>query len=94
MERELRRPVASRSEDCAAIQSIPAIDLTPSPHHLAEFEEARGEVVGVLTDAGYCIVTFAWGEIAMPLVMADRIKGLIGRKTAILRLEGYRIREI
>lgn len=63
-------------------------------HRIAELEEARGQLLGILEAEGHVVAAFGWGEIALPLDLREKLEPLVGKTVAILRLNGYHIREV
>ncbi len=61
---------------------------------LAELEEARDFLQGIMEINGCCIAQFSFGNIQLPSDLAPQLRKLVGKKIGILRLDGYRIREI
>ena len=70
---------------CAEIKKI----SEAAPHHLAELEECCGQLLQVRKAEGFCIAFFRWGAVAFPSELAEQLGGLVGRKTACLRLDGH-----
>ena len=63
-------------------------------YRLANCEEARDLLLRVFLKDGFCIAIFRFGAVALPEEMEPKLAGLVGRETAILRLDGkYYIRE-
>lgn len=63
-------------------------------HRLRELEEARDLLLRVFLKDGFCIAIFRFGAVALPEEMEPQLRELVGRETAILRLDGrYHIRE-
>lgn len=60
----------------------------PGPYHLQEPEEARDHLLRVFLKDGYCIAVFRFGAVALPEEMEPKLRELVGRKCAILRIEG------
>jgi hypothetical protein len=66
-----------------------------APHHLQECEEARDHLIRVFMAQGFCIAVFKFGAVCLPPEMEPRIRNLVGRKCAILRLDGkFHIRNL
>lgn len=64
------------------------------PHRLAELEEAVGTLLRVTELEGFAVAVFAWGAVSLPVETAGRLRELVGKRVAILRLDGqYRARE-
>jgi len=65
------------------------------PHRLGECEEAAGFLLQVAELEGLVVAVFFWGTVAFPSEMEERLRGLIGKKITVFRLDGcYYIREI
>ncbi len=65
------------------------------PHHLQEFEEARGQLLQVHEAEGQIIAFFSWGTVSLPAELAGELHELIGRRVGIIRLDGkYRARPL
>ena len=62
--------------------------------HLAELEEARGTLLRVQEEDGFCTAIFEWGAVILPGEFKGKLTPLVGRKAGILRLDGYHIREL
>ena len=78
--------------------SIDHIGFKPcdgSPHHLQELEEAHDELLRVFLKDGFCIAIFRFGAVALPEEMETKLREMVGREVACLRLGGkYHIREV
>lgn len=59
---------------------------------LGEFEEAIGVLQQTYEFDGVCMAAFSWGLVSLPLEMTDRLQSITGKKIAILRLDGFRLR--
>lgn len=59
-----------------------------SPRRLSELEEARGELLSVFCRDGFLVASFAWGCVAFPEELYEKLVGLIGKKCAVLQLDG------
>ena len=70
------------------------ISFRRSPRRLREFEEEQHTLLGVRCEDGQCIAKFPNGEFALPLDLRAELAPLVGREIAILRLDGYHVREI
>ncbi len=67
----------------------------PNPHFQQELEESRGILLRVYPKDGFCIAVYNFGAVALPLEMEERLRELVGKKIAILRLDDqYRVREV
>lgn len=64
------------------------------PHRLAERHEARDLLIDILVQDGLCIAVFKFGPVALPPELEPRLRELVGRKTAVLRLDGYHVRAV
>jgi hypothetical protein len=61
---------------------------------MKELDEILGPLHSVeKTEAGL-IVLIGRITVTLPLELYERLRGLVGKKTAILRLDGYHIRAI
>lgn len=69
---------------CAELKSI----SNTEPSRLAELEEARDLLIRVSLVQGYCIATFKFGAVSFPPEMEEQLSSLVGRKCAILRIDG------
>jgi hypothetical protein len=62
---------------------------------LADCQEARGKLLSVFCRDGFALATWAWGAVAFPEELESKLRGMIGREVACLRLDGkYHIREV
>lgn len=64
-----------------------------SPRHLRDFEELHHTLLGVRVEDGQCIAVFPNGEFSFPAELREELRTLLGKTVAILRLNGYHIRE-
>lgn len=78
------------SNDCNAFKSIP----DPGPHHLAEYMEQLHVLLEVGIENCQCIAKFPNGDFAFPVELRDMLAPLVGKKVAVLRLDGYRVRVV
>jgi hypothetical protein len=69
-------------------------EVTSNIQRLAELEEAVGILHQVTESEGFAIAVFAWGAISLPGEMSTRLRELINRKIAVLRLDGYHLRDL
>ncbi len=60
----------------------------PEPRRLLEFEEARGFLQAVSYVDGCAVAVFSWGIVALPEEIHEELAALVGRETAVLRLDG------
>lgn len=66
-----------------------------APQRLPEWSEARGQLLRVFSKDGFVIGGFSWGAVAFPEELEARLRELVGKQCAILRLDGrYHIREV
>jgi hypothetical protein len=64
-------------------------------YKLAELHEARGQLLSVSCQDSCAVASFEWGAVAFPEELEGQLLKLVGRKIAILRLDGrYRCREV
>ena len=61
---------------------------------MRELEEARGQLLKILDSEGHTVAAFEWGAISLPLDLREKLEPLVGKTVAILRLNGYHIREV
>ena len=64
------------------------------PHRLQELEEARGQLLRVFESEGQVVGVWAWGCCSFPAELRGKLAPLVGRTVAVLRLNGYHIREV
>ena len=55
---------------------------------LAELDEARGDLLSVTVQDGLTVAVFSWGSVALPEEIHEELAALVGRETAVLRLDG------
>jgi len=72
----------------------PYKSILEAPRRLQEFEEQRHILIGIRTEDGQCIANFPNGEFIFPEEMREKLEPLVGKTVAILRLNGYHIREV
>jgi hypothetical protein len=65
----------------------------PEPRRLADGYEARDLLKDVLVKDGLCIAVFKFGHVALPEELEPKLREYVGRETAVLRLDGYHMRE-
>ena len=68
--------------------------IPDAPRRLAELEEQRHILLSVRCEDGQCIAKFPNGEFIFPEEMREKLEPLVGKTVAILRLNGYHIREV
>lgn len=68
--------------------AMSAFPLVSDPRRLAELEESRGELIRVHEAEGQCIAFYPWGAVSLPVEMIERLRELVGRKCAVLRIDG------
>ena len=65
------------------------------PRRQMELEESRGNLLRVFEADGQCIAVYPWGAVSIPGEMIEKLRALVGREVACLRLDGkYHIREV
>ena len=65
------------------------------PRRLSELEEARDVLLNVFLKDGFAVAGFKFGTVAFPEEMETKLRGMIGREVACLRLDGeYHVREV
>ena len=62
--------------------------LISEPLHLSELEEARGLLESVYCLDSLTVAVFSWGSIALPPELGPKLRELVGRTCAVLRLDG------
>jgi len=66
-----------------------------TPCHPRNLDETRGVPLRVYVRDGLCIVIFSWGAVALPEELEPKLRELVGREVACLRLDGkYHVREV
>lgn len=71
----------------------PISDL--GPYHPQNLDETRGVPLRVYAKDGFCITVFAWGIVAFPEELREKLTGLIGKTVAILRIDNkYHVRQV
>ena len=69
--------------------------LHEAPRRLGDLEEARGQLLRVFEAEGEAVACFSWGEVSLPLDLRVELAGMVGRETAILKLESrFYVREV
>lgn len=67
----------------------------PEAYRLADYEEARGELLRVFEAEGQTVAAFTWGAISLPGELLDELAALVGKECAVLRLDGrYYVRAV
>lgn len=61
-------------------------------YRLSEREEVLGELHTVQEAEGYIVAKIGKISVLLPMELAEKLQGLIGRRIDILRLEGYHLR--
>lgn len=68
--------------------------LDSGPRRLSEYMEQRHQLLDVYIEDGQCIAEFSNGKFAFPAELREKLAPLVGRTVAVLRLNGYHIREV
>lgn len=55
---------------------------------LPELHEARGQLLSVFRRNGFAVVSFAWGCCAVAEELEPKLRELVGKEVACLRLDG------
>ncbi len=77
--------------DCNTFKPI----SDPGPYHPQNLDETRGVPLRVYVKDGFCITVFAWGMVAFPEELREKLTGLIGKTVAILRIGNkYHVRQV
>jgi len=74
--------------DCIAFKPFHKNNRNAEAHHIAELEEARGQLLQIFEAEGSAVAVFEWGEIALPLELREKLAPSVGRTVAVLRLGG------
>mgnify|MGYP001005968510 CR=1 FL=1 len=64
------------------------------PRHLPETHEAKGLLQDVSCRNGFAVAIFSWGSVAFPQELEPKLRDLVGKQCAILRLDGYHFRAV
>jgi len=64
------------------------------PFHHHELDEVRGDLHHVEEFDGGCLALIGKIPTVLPAEMLPALKGLVGRRIGVLRLDGYHVREI
>ena len=65
------------------------------PRPLPEYNEARGVLLSVFCRDGFAVAAFAWGCCSVPEELEPKLREMVGKTVAILRLDGkYLVREV
>ncbi len=54
---------------------------------LSELDEARGQLLSVFCRDGFAVGSFSWGAVTFPEELEPKLRELIGRTCAILKLD-------
>lgn len=65
-----------------------AFPFGSAPRRLSELEEARDVLLNVFLKDGFVVAGFKFGAVALPKELEEKLRGLVGRKCAILRIDG------
>lgn len=68
--------------------------LEPAYRLLSEFMEQRHKLLEVRIEDSQCIAKFPNGEFAFPVELHEKLAPLVGRTVAVLRLDGYHVRDL
>lgn len=72
----------------------PYKSILEAPHRIQELEEARGGLLRVFEVEGQCVAVFEWGTVSLPAELQGELQALVGKTVAVLRLNGYHVREV
>ena len=64
------------------------------PRRLPECSEARGQLLRIFESEGQVVGVWAWGCCSFPAELRGKLAPLVGRTVAVLRLDGYHVREV
>ncbi len=62
--------------------------------YVSEREEARGLLESVSCWDGLTVAVFSWGSVALPPELEPKLRELVGKEAAVLRLDGYHVRAV
>jgi len=82
--------VSNTYYECASIKRL----LEPGPRYISEYMEQRHKLLEVRIEDGQCIAKFVNGEFSFPAELREKLAPLVGRTVAILRLDGYHVRDL
>jgi len=68
--------------------------MTVFPYRMKERDEVRGDLEHVEEADGGCLALIGKIPVLLPLELAGKLQGLVGRRVGVLRLEGYRLRSL
>lgn len=60
----------------------------PEPRPLPDGHEARDLLKDILVKDGLCIAVFKFGAVVFPEELESKLRGLVGKEAAVLRLDG------
>jgi len=65
------------------------------PRRIAELEEARDNLLRVFLKDGFCIAVFRFGAVALSEETEPKLRELVGKEVACLRLDNkFYVREV
>ena len=63
-------------------------------YRMSELDEVLGDLHHVEEAEGGCLVLIDKIPVLLPVELAGKLQGLVGRRVGVLRLEGYRVRDL
>lgn len=81
--------------DCITFKPFYKNNHNAEAHRLADYEEARGELLRIFESEGQCVGVWAWGCCSFPAELREKLAPLEGRTVGVLRLDGkYHLRVV
>ena len=81
--------------DCITFKPFYKNNHNAEAHRLADYEEARGELLRIFESEGQCVGVWAWGCCSFPAELQGELRAFVGKDCAILKLDGkIYIREV
>lgn len=68
--------------------------MTVFPYRMRERDEVLGDLHHIENAEGGCLALIGKIPVLLPTELTERLQGLIGRRVGVLRLEGYRVRDL
>jgi hypothetical protein len=68
--------------------------MTVFPYRMKNLDEVLGDLHHVQEAEDGCLALIGKITVLLPSEMAGKLQGMIGKPVGILRLDGYRVREL